>query len=88
MEVRKRSNFRIPGLVYIVKDSISHKIDVEIEPTVKWKPKLISYMLMIMKSLTFFSLGAAHASQVYTKTVNRGFFSAALTPYKPTQNSF
>ena len=31
------------------------------------KPKLISYMLM--KSLTFFSLGAAHASAVYTKTV-------------------
>ena len=40
------------------------------------KPKLISYMLM--KSLTFFSLGAARASQVYTKTVNSGLFTALL----------
>ena len=34
-----------------------------------------------MKSLTFFSLGAAHASQVYTKTVNSGFFRALLTRF-------
>ena len=40
-------------LVYRVKDSTSRKIDIEIEPPVKWKPKLISYMLM--KSPTFFS---------------------------------
>ena len=47
------------------------------------KPKLISYILM--KSLTFFSLSAARASQVYTKTVNSGFFSALLALYKATQ---
>ena len=41
--------------------------------------------LKYMKSLTFFSLGAAHASQVYTKTVNSGFFSALLALYKPRQ---
>ena len=40
-------------LVYRVKDSTSRKIDIEIEPPVKWKPKLILYMLM--KSPTFFS---------------------------------
>ena len=34
-----------------------------------------------MKSLTFFSLSAARASQVYTKTVNSGFFSALLTRF-------
>ena len=33
---------------------------------------------MLMKSFTFFSLGAAHASQVYTNTVSSGFFSALL----------
>ena len=60
-------------IVYRVKDSTSRKIDVEIEPTVKWKPKLIS--LYVNESLTFFSLGAAHASQVYTKTVARAFTS-------------
>ena len=47
------------------------------------KPKLISYMLM--KSLTFFSLGAAHASQVYTKTVNSGLFTALLALYTTTR---
>ena len=36
---------------------------------------------MLMKSRTFFSLGTAHASQVYTKTVNSGFFSALLTRF-------
>ena len=36
---------------------------------------------MLMKSRTFFSLGAAHASQVYTKTVNSGFFRALLTRF-------
>ena len=40
-------------LVYRVKDSASRKIDIEIEPPVKWKSKLISYMLM--KSPTFLS---------------------------------
>ena len=40
---------------------------------------------MLMKSLTFFSLGTAHASHVYTKTVNSGFFSALLSFYKPTR---
>ena len=36
---------------------------------------------MLMKSRTFFSFGAAHASQVYTKTVKSGFFSALLTRF-------
>ena len=40
-------------LVYRVKDSASRKIDIEIESPVKWKSKLISYMLM--KSPTFLS---------------------------------
>ena len=44
------------------------------------KPKLISYMLM--KSLTFFSLVAARASQVYTKTVNSGLFTRFTRPHK------
>ena len=39
-----------------------------------------------MKSLTFFSLGAAHASQVYTKTVNSGLLTALLALYKATQS--
>ena len=37
---------------------------------------------MLMKSLTFFSLVAARASQVYTKTVNSGLFTRFTRPHK------
>ena len=47
------------------------------------KPKII--LCMLMKSLTFFSLDAARASQVYTQTVNSGLFSALLVLYKVTK---
>ena len=52
-------------------------------PDCQVKRKLISYMLM--KSLTFFSLGTTRTSQVYTKTVNSGLFTVLLALYKTTQ---